>query len=42
VGIKLFKKTDLEKAMMFVGWPGIGNIGIIAVNALKDTLRGEN
>jgi hypothetical protein len=41
MGIKLYKKPDLEKPMMFVGWPGIGNIGIIAVNALKDILRGE-
>ena len=41
MGIKLYKKPDLEKPMMFVGWPGIGNIGIIAVNALKDILSGE-
>jgi len=41
VGIKLYQKPDLEKPMMFVGWPGIGNIGILAVNALKDILRGE-
>ncbi len=41
MGIKLYQKPDLEKPMMFVGWPGIGNIGIIAVNALKDILRGE-
>lgn len=41
MGIKLYKKPDLEKPMMFVGWPGIGNIGILAVNALKDILRGE-
>jgi proteasome assembly chaperone (PAC2) family protein len=41
MGIKLYQKPDLEKPLMFVGWPGIGNIGIIAVNALKDILRGE-
>ena len=41
MGIKLYQKPDLEKPMMFVGWPGIGNIGILAVNALKDILRGE-
>jgi proteasome assembly chaperone (PAC2) family protein len=41
MGIKLYKKPDLENPLMFVGWPGIGNIGIIAVNALKDILRGE-
>ncbi len=26
---------------MFVGWPGIGNIGMIAVNTLKGILRAE-
>ncbi len=26
---------------MFVGWPGIGNIGILAVSALKDQLKAE-
>jgi proteasome assembly chaperone (PAC2) family protein len=41
MGIKLYQKPDLENPLMFVGWPGIGNIGIIAVNALKDILRGE-
>ncbi len=41
MGIKLYKKPDLEKPTMFVGWPGIGNIGILAVNALKDILKAE-
>jgi proteasome assembly chaperone (PAC2) family protein len=26
---------------MFVGWPGIGNIGIMAVNILRDLLKAE-
>ncbi len=41
MGIKLYKEPDLEKPMMFVGWPGIGNIGMMAVNSLKDILRAE-
>jgi proteasome assembly chaperone (PAC2) family protein len=41
MGIKLYKKPKLEKPMMFVGWPGIGNIGMIAVNTLKGILRAE-
>jgi len=41
MGIRLFKEPELERPIMFVGWPGIGNIGIIAVNALKDFLRAE-
>jgi hypothetical protein len=39
--IKFYKKPKLEKPMMFVGWPGIGNIGMIAVNTLKGILRAE-
>lgn len=41
MGIKLYRKPDLEKPMMFVGWPGIGNIGIIAVNTLRGILKAE-
>ncbi len=41
MGIKLYKKPNLESPLMFVGWPGIGNIGILAVNSLKDIIRGE-
>jgi proteasome assembly chaperone (PAC2) family protein len=41
MGIKLYKMPSLEKPMMFVGWPGIGNIGMIAVNTLKSILGAE-
>ncbi len=41
MGIKLYKKPKLENPVMFVGWPGIGNIGIIAVSGLKDQLKAE-
>jgi proteasome assembly chaperone (PAC2) family protein len=41
MGIKLYREPELEKPIMFVGWPGIGNIGIIAVNTLKGILRAE-
>jgi proteasome assembly chaperone (PAC2) family protein len=41
MGIKLYKEPELEKPIMFVGWPGIGNIGIIALNTLKGILRAE-
>jgi len=37
LGIRLYKEPRLKKPDMIVGWPGIGNIGIIAV----DTLRGQ-
>jgi proteasome assembly chaperone (PAC2) family protein len=41
MGIKLYYEPELRKPMMFVGWPGIGNIGMIAVNTLKDILKAE-
>jgi hypothetical protein len=41
MGIKLYKRPKLEKPIMFVGWPGIGNIGIIAMNTLKGILKAE-
>jgi len=41
MGIILYYEPELRKPMMFVGWPGIGNIGMIAVNALKDMLQAE-
>ncbi|NWF91461.1 MAG: PAC2 family protein [Syntrophaceae bacterium] len=41
MGIRLYREPELVEPIMFVGWPGIGNIGIIAVNTLKDTLRAE-
>jgi len=41
MGIKFYKKPTLKKPIMFVGWPGIGNIGMVAVNTLKSFLRAE-
>ncbi len=41
MGTKLYGELGLEKPIMFVGWPGIGNIGIMAVNILKDILKAE-
>ena len=41
MGIKLYKEPKLEKPDMICGWPGIGNIGIIAVDTLKGVLKAE-
>ena len=41
MGIKLYQRPKLEKPIMFVGWPGIGNIGIIAMNTFKGILKAE-
>ncbi|MEW6570008.1 MAG: PAC2 family protein [Nitrospirota bacterium] len=36
MGIKLYSEPILENAVMIVGWPGIGNIGLIAVDTLRE------
>jgi proteasome assembly chaperone (PAC2) family protein len=41
MGIKLYREPELENPIMFIGWPGIGNIGIIAVDTLKGVLKAE-
>jgi proteasome assembly chaperone (PAC2) family protein len=41
MGIELYRRPKLEKPIMFVGWPGIGNIGMIAVDTLRNILKAE-
>lgn len=41
MGVRLYKEPELEKPDMVASWPGIGNIGLIAVDALRDQLRAE-
>jgi hypothetical protein len=41
MGIRLFKEPVLANPIMFCAWPGIGNIGILAVNALRRMLNAE-
>ena len=41
MGIKLFKEPELEKPDLICGWPGIGNIGLIAVDTLRELLKAE-
>ena len=41
MGIRLYKEPRLEKPDMIVGWPGIGNIGIIAVDTLRGQIQAE-
>lgn len=41
MGTIFYYEPELVKPVMFVGWPGIGNIGMIAVNGLKDILQAE-
>jgi hypothetical protein len=41
MGIQFYHRPKLDHPVMIVGWPGIGNIGIIAINTLKDILKAE-
>ena len=41
MGINLFKQPELEKPELICGWPGIGNIGLIAIDTLKGVLMAE-
>jgi len=41
LGIRFFKQPRLEKPDLICGWPGIGNIGLIAVDTLRGVLKAE-
>jgi len=41
MGIKLYKEPELKNSIMFCGWPGIGNIGINAIETLRGVLGAE-
>ena len=41
MGIRLYQEPRLANPVMVASWPGIGNIGIIAVDTLSGMLRAE-
>ena len=41
MGVKYIQEPDLTDPVMVASWPGIGNIGLIAVNALSSSLQAE-
>jgi hypothetical protein len=41
MGIRYIKEPDLIDPVMVAGWPGIGNIGLIAVDAMRRSLHAE-
>jgi proteasome assembly chaperone (PAC2) family protein len=41
MGIRLSQEPQLENPILVASWPGIGNIGIIAVDTLKGILEAE-
>ena len=41
MGVRIYHKPELDKPVMIASWPGIGNIGIIAVDTLRGALMAE-
>jgi len=41
MGVIIYKEPTLENPIMVASWPGIGNIGIIAVDTLRNMLEAE-
>jgi hypothetical protein len=41
MGVRLYKEPKLENPVLIAGWPGIGNVGLIAVNTLRGVLEAE-
>jgi len=41
MGVRLYREPELENPIMVASWPGIGNIGIIAVDTLRNMLEAE-
>ena len=37
----LNREPDLNHPIMIVGWPGIGNIGLITADTIRQTLEAE-
>jgi proteasome assembly chaperone (PAC2) family protein len=41
VAIMLYKEPELKNPIMLCGWPGIGNIGINAIDSLRAVLKAQ-
>jgi hypothetical protein len=41
MGVKLYKEPNLENPVLVACWPGIGNIGLVAVDTLRRMLEAE-
>jgi proteasome assembly chaperone (PAC2) family protein len=41
MGIRLYQEPQLENPILIASWPGIGNIGIIAVDTLREILEAD-
>jgi len=41
MGIKFYQKPELENPILIAAWPGVGNVGLIAVDTLRGALNAE-
>ncbi len=41
MSIKIIKKPDIETPLFLAGWPGMGNVGVIAVNYARKAVGAE-
>jgi uncharacterized protein len=41
LGIKITKEPELNNPVLVAAWPGIGNVGVVAVDTLRDQLQAE-
>lgn len=41
MGIKLYREPQLREPILFCGWPGIGNIGLTAIDTLRGVLTAQ-
>jgi len=41
LAVKLYKEPELENPVMIACWPGIGNVGVMAVDTLRVALEAE-
>ena len=39
MGVKLYREPELEKPILIASWPGIGNVGIAAIDTLRDQIQ---
>ncbi len=41
MAVNFYKEPELKDSIMLCGWPGIGNIGLLAIDTLKGLLRAK-
>lgn len=41
MGLRLYKEPDLARAEMIASWPGMGNVGVMAVDALRGQIDAD-